>query len=329
MRILFQPDLNVELANYWHFVNGSFGMVLGPSMPGDQPAEWKQMPAYYLYRLWSRHFGTQLVKTTVAGPGVVFEGCRNVRPAREGFPQQALPVTLKDGTGKGSTWEVTGTGALTLTLKDFKGTAYPVLAETGVPPQRRCCLTFEARVKGAPGPGATLGLSLLDSRGWSATHSGAGAEGIEKAGSWQRFRAVLETQPGCTGVTLHGSLSATNDAVSAKVEVRNVELRLLKEFGPYQALTVCASRSGTGDTLYVVVFNKHPTADIAATIQIAGHVVPAGRWWMVSGPSLEATNLDQERVRETVSNAPVSAPAAGRIPHTFPRLSMTAFEFRL
>jgi alpha-N-arabinofuranosidase len=329
MRILLQPDLNVALANYWHFVNGSFGMVLGPPVPGESPAEWRKMPAYYLFRLWGRHFGTRLVKTTVAGPEVEFEGCLNVRPARANFPEQALPVTLGTGTEKGLAWEATGEKALALTLKDFRGTAYPVLAKTEVPSQRRCCLTFEARGIGTFGPGATLGLSVLDSRGWSATHSGAGAEGIEKAGSWQRFRAVLETKPGCTGVVLHGYLSATNKAVSARIEVRNLDLRLLREFGPYQALTACASRSGKGDTLYVVVFNKHPSADIEATLQVAGSPVSSGRWWRVSGPSLEATNLDQEQVKETVSNAPVPAPVSGRIPHTFPRLSMTAFEFRL
>ncbi|HEX2949300.1 MAG TPA: hypothetical protein VHV83_06990, partial [Armatimonadota bacterium] len=61
VRVLLQPQSNVLMANYWHFINGYWGMVQGPVHVATEPHLWKHMPAYYLYRLWGQHFGTQLV----------------------------------------------------------------------------------------------------------------------------------------------------------------------------------------------------------------------------------------------------------------------------
>jgi hypothetical protein len=49
----------------------------------------------------------------------------------------------------------------------------------------------------------------------------------------------------------------------------------------------------------------------------------------VTGPSLDATNLEGEIVCETATAEPVEGLGAGGFAHSFPRHSMTAFEIEL
>ena len=147
VRVLLQPDSHVLMANYWHFVNDSFGMVRGPRVPSGQPADWKKMPAYYAYRLWGRHFGTRLVRSRFQGPVVEFEGLKNVRPARKPLPQSAVALSIRGGSAKGLRWHTTGERCITAALEGFVGTDYSVIAEVRLPAGRRCCLEFEARTE--------------------------------------------------------------------------------------------------------------------------------------------------------------------------------------
>ena len=101
---------------------------------------------------------------------------------------------------------------------------------------------------------------------------------------------------------------------------------MLKEFGPYKALTGCASLSGDGKVLYLVVFNKHHVDDIAASVKIVGVRAASGRYWTVTGPSLEATNLQEELVKETTSGMALEGLRDGAVSHVFPAHSVTGIE---
>jgi alpha-L-arabinofuranosidase len=137
---------------------------------------------------------------------------------------------------------------------------------------------------------------------------------------------VLQTQPGCSGATLGWNLHSPKAPFTGTIEVRNLRLLLLREFGPYQAMIGCASLSANGKRLYLIVFNKHPDKDIAASVRIVGTNIASGRRWTVTGPSLEATNLHEELVKETVSGATVEGLHDGAFSQTFPKHSMSAIE---
>jgi alpha-L-arabinofuranosidase len=75
-----------------------------------------------------------------------------------------------------------------------------------------------------------------------------------------------------------------------------------------------------------MVFNKHHADAITATIQVADASAKSARTWTVTGPRLEATNLDAEEVSETVSGAAVPDVTPKGFTCTFPARSMTAIE---
>ena len=141
------------------------------------------------------------------------------------------------------------------------------------------------------------------------------------------FQGVLQTQPGCSGAAALGwNLHSGQGSFAGKIEIRNLRISLLKEFAPCQAMTGCASLSADGKTLCLIVFNKHHAKDIVASVRIAARKVVSGRRWTVTGRSLEATNLQEELVKETVSGAPVNGLRDDAFSQTFPKHSMSAIE---
>lgn len=333
VRVFLEPGSNVFMANYWHMTNGYWGLVRGPRLPEERAREWKRMPAYWLYRLWGSHFGGKLVPVEVASPKIEFEGGLGLRPARAGEDEADVPFELSGGSGPGHSWKVTGDRAMTLEVRGFKGEAYPLFAKAPVPGSRSARLSFEARVSGAreEGEGApgTVGIGMIDSRGWHATKSGLGLDRILSSHDWTRHEGSLTSQPGCTGMDLTWRLVMRERTLTARIKVRDLRVTLERTPPPYAALTACASRSADGKTLFVMVFNKHHGKDLTANVRVAGRGAIDGRYWRVTGPSLDATNLERESVRETVTAEPVEGLGRSGFAHTFPKHSMTAFEIDL
>lgn len=332
LRILLKPESNVLMANYWHFINGYWGMIRGPRLPEDEPRSWSKMPAYHLYRLWGSHFGDRLVPVEVESPALEFEGLPGrVLPARGDRYAPVRPVSgnlvrnyrAADGTGYRIREK---DGVLTVELTDYEGESYPFLAEARGPAGNDYRMSFEARSKG-DFQDARLGLSLLDARGWDETRSGIGVEGIEGAGEWRKFEGALPSLPDCPGTQVAWRLLSPKARITGKMEIRKLEVTSIsKETCPaYPALTAAASLSEDGRKLFLVVFNKHHAQNIEAAIGIAGFPARSTRRWTVTGPSLEASNLDDERVRETESGVEMEAGGGAR--HVFPARSMTAIEY--
>jgi len=319
----------VLMANYWHLVNGYWGMLRGPRRPGEK-GSWTKRPAWYLYRLWGQHFGSRLVSVGVETPRLEFEGVLRVRPARKANPAAAvgpLTITAAGGTGTGYTWKRTGPRALTATLTACRNETYHTLGTAPAGPGQTVRIAHEGRVVAGKLAGARLGVDLIDARGWAATRSGCATQGIEGAGRWRSFDAQFVTTPGCKALTAHLRLIAKGTGgVTGAFEIRNLRVERVADAPPYAALTACASLSQDGRALYVIVFNKHHAEAIAADVRIADGSGGDARAWTVTGPSLAATNLKAQEVRETITARPVAGAAAGGFRYTFPARSMTALE---
>ncbi|GAH59619.1 unnamed protein product, partial [marine sediment metagenome] len=136
VRALLRPEANVLMANYWHFINGYWGMVQGPRLPDEQPRVWKKMPAFHLYRLWGQHFGDRLVHVEVEGPRLDFEGVLRVRPAigQTGLPEGLDPdANLLEGlelhAGEGAGWRSrrTAPDSAVMDIDGLRGESFPRL----------------------------------------------------------------------------------------------------------------------------------------------------------------------------------------------------------
>lgn len=338
VRILMQPESHVLMANYWQYLNGYWGAVLGPNQPGD-PQPWRKMPAFYLFRLWGRHFGSKLVRATVQSPRIAFEGIPgHTAPARGDTyqPDTVLSAenllagqTLQAVSGNGYKTETLPDGALRATLTSLSGEHYLPIGKVKGPPGCVYRITFQAHATGDLSA-ASLGLGMGDSRGWDQTHSGIAVEGAQGANNWQPFVGRFVTLPDSAGTDVIWRLRPGTVPASGTVEIRNLKVNVLtpEHFPAYAAVTSTASLSSDGKTLYVIVFNKHHADAIATSLNVQGFPAHSARRWTVTGPDLAALNTTTETVRETESGVPLAAPVKGLWRQTLPPRSMTGFEFR-
>ncbi|MEK6793998.1 MAG: alpha-L-arabinofuranosidase [Spirochaetota bacterium] len=330
VRSLLQPEQNILMANYWQFINGYWGFVRGPgdvsTIPEGKAAEWKFLPAYYLFRLWGQHFGTTLLATEVGSPKIDFEGVLRVKPRRIRTNEiiKEPKITLADGSEGNASWKADGT-TLTLSLKDYTGERYPTVTTFSVSPSATYQISFKARCIGSTEK-YRIGIGLMDGRGWDATKSAIGVEKLNEAADWTDFTGSMTVLPDCTKlILLWRIIGKDTTPVNAAIEVKDIAVVADEnEKPPFDALTATASFSANKKTVYVMVFNKHHILDIPSRITVNGANIASGKIWQVTGP-LESVNQKGE-VAETISAAAVSV-TKNTIDGVFPAHSMTAYEF--
>jgi alpha-N-arabinofuranosidase len=333
VRVLMQPQTNVMVANYWQFCNGYWGLIRGPHDPAT-PAEWRLMPAYYLFRLWAQHFGQTLVEADATGPRLDFEGAINTLPARGdgGLPpglapdanllDKAAPLQTK---GDGLTWRRNAPDSLQMDLTAVTKEQYPGIAVIRPVSPGTYRVSFEARASGDL-TGGSFGLALADLRGWEVTRSAAVAGGVESATDWQAFSVDYSPPTDCAGMALMWRVVPGKAPLTGSISVRKLRITPVPGVPAYAALTAAASLSADGRTLYLIVFNKHHAQDLPVRVSLAGFPAASGKVWTVTGPSLEALNVTEDQVRETESGAPLTGLTADGFSRTFPAHSMTAIE---
>ncbi|MDP2923950.1 MAG: alpha-L-arabinofuranosidase C-terminal domain-containing protein [Candidatus Omnitrophota bacterium] len=69
LRIFMKPEHNILMANYWQFCNGYFGMIKSKTdfIKHDYryPINYIKRPNYYVFELYHKHFGSNLISTDV------------------------------------------------------------------------------------------------------------------------------------------------------------------------------------------------------------------------------------------------------------------------
>ncbi len=330
VRILLKPETNVDFANYWQFSNGYWGFLRGPKASGDK--KWKLLPGYYLYRPRGRHSGAAPAAHTAPGqPKLSYLGWNRVIPAKSEPRKEsrAIHPTIKSLSEKAVRVTASGDDAFTIELDGLTGEAYPQFERFDATPSLTYELSFELRVVSANRDnGVKIGLGLCDDRGWGETHSACGIEGDLKTKEWTKFTTQMITLPDAKGLWPVIRILADKDApTTAKIEIRNITVTERDDVvPPYSALTSSASISADGRKLYVMVFNKHHAENLTADIRVADASAKSAKIWIVTGPKLEATNLEVEEVRETVSGVPVDGVSPKGFTYTFPARSMSAIE---
>jgi alpha-N-arabinofuranosidase len=339
LRVFLKPELNVVMASYWQFLNGYFGMLRTTvSSPTGEP-ETKE-PALVLYQLWAQHFGSQLVNAEVHSPRADFPGAGSEEAdigsvAQPGRQIQAIDLNQYSSLA-GTLWPrllnvkiQRHDSDLTIHLQNLSHSIYPLLARiprpavaAGTPVE--FSVSFDAKFTPDPDRDtAPMGVGLMDTRGWNATHSGVGVDGIGT--ELKHFDATYHLDAQTPSVDLEARLMADGKNVSGTLEVHNLVVAAFVSAHDvaYPLLTSSASLSSDGKTVYLIVFNKSSSDFIPTTIRFTGFSAKAARYWEANGPSLQSTN----DVIETETAATFPLKSATVATHVFPAHSMTAIEF--
>jgi hypothetical protein len=297
-------------------------------------------PAFMLYELWAQHFGSKLLKVEVQSPRAEFPGAGSEEAARGDVAEPRRQIQTFDlnqySSFFGTTWPKLlnvqiqlQKSDMTVRLQNLNRSIYPTLARIPRPEadpgtQVEFSLSFDARFTPDPGSAtATVGIGLIDSRGWNQTHSGIGVDAITS--EWKHFDATYRLDPQTTNVDVSARLLAEGRDVSGTLQVHNLAVTGFASAhdAAYPLLTSSASYSSDGKTIYLIVINKSASDSIPTTIHLTGFAAANAQYWEVNGPGLESTS----GVTETASGAalPLTNPTTSA--HVFPAHSMTAIEF--
>jgi len=209
LRVLMKSEYLVLTANYWHFINGSYGLVQGPGEPDDKTG-YKKMAAFYLFRLWAKHFGDRLVSCTVENPPTAALEAQvlAVKPAvssryqPEKTGKDLLAKAYLDLHGvKGVKLQKKRGGQLKIAVDNLSGDRYLQLSTIPCTQNTPLLLSFEAKAQGNF-KNSDLGLGLTDTRGWDATHSGIKIGRLEDYPCWTQFRSAFYPIAGGRGAGL-------------------------------------------------------------------------------------------------------------------------------
>jgi alpha-N-arabinofuranosidase len=338
LRVFLRPETNVALANYWDFTSGLFGMVRRPehSSNGEQDSV---APAFLFYQLWTQHFGSKLLHVDVQSPRMEFPGAGSEMAATGNAPEPRRQIQRAD-LQKYSSYASTlwprllnvqiqhDDSNVTVHLQNLNRSIYPVLARIPRPNNVsnspvEFSVSFDARFTPAPGSAAApMGIGLMDSRGWDATHSGVGLDDITSA--WEHFDGTYRLEAQTPGVDLTARLMAGGKNTSGTLEVHNLTVTefVSPHDAAYPLLTSAASTSVDGKRVYLVVLNKSVTSSMPAAIHLRGFAAAGAQYWQIS-------DQDQRPSSATAEGKGAKLPlnSKGSADHIFPAHSMTAIEF--
>jgi len=339
LRVFLEPELNVALANYWNFLNGYYGMLrTTESSPNGTPET--EEPAFPLYRMWAEHFGSQLLKVDLQAPRAEFPGAGSEEAAKGSIPEARRQIQVIDlgqySSLVGTLWPKLlnvqiqrQNSDFTIHLQNLTHSIYPLLARVPRPsltPETPVEFSVSFDAKFTPDPGsdtAPMGIGLIDSRGWNATHSGIGVDGVTS--DWKHFNATYRPTAQTPSADLSARLMADGKNISGTFQVHNLVMAdFVAAHDPaYPLLTSSASSSSDGTKLYLIVFNKSASDSIPTAIHLTGFSAARARYWEVNGPGLDSIG----GVTETEQGAALPLSNANTAAKVFPMHSMTAIEF--
>jgi alpha-N-arabinofuranosidase len=170
-------------------------------------------------------------------------------------------------------------------------------------------------------------FQIGDARGWPATHSCSITPSVIGTADWTKVQVDYQTLPDTHAITLTARRLEGAGPVSGRASYRDLSLH---EFTPHRYgavpwLGVDASRSvdRAGKThTYLIIVNRRLDGPVSTSITVRGMQPRQARAWILSGPTIDATN---EKDPETVS---VHSHDLGPIQNGFtldlPPASMTA-----
>ncbi len=330
-----EPGNNVAMAHYWNFNNSYTGMIANGfhDNPGSLYDPYYARPNYYVHKMYREHFGTRLLPATYSGPSYdagslisakELAGRSNAGTAGPNLIEKRPWIVKKvSGVRASEAREV-----LQIEFDNPSQTNYfHSYKRTPVEGDTFYRLSGYIKADSLKDPVGVC-LEVQDGRGWGATHSAAATRTIRGTNEWRYVEVYYKTLPEAEFVNIYARRNGSHGPYSGKAYFKETAFQ---KFTPREGivsvpyLSVNASRSNDGDTVYLMVVNKKASAGIHARVTIEGFGDTAHvRVWVLNGPELEATN-EGDHARVTVTPKELGAVRNGFTAYFEPH-SITALE---
>ncbi|XHR31165.1 MAG: alpha-L-arabinofuranosidase [Chthoniobacteraceae bacterium] len=349
---ILQPGSKVEGAIYWSWLNGFFESVhtyAGEPMKTLQKLDEPSFrPVHSIFQLWAKYRGSQLLAVQTKSPGLAFPGFTSMKPCIGSQIRKATQLdaqNLIDGAREvpftqphiNATREDNGTWSLR--LDQLSGKAFPNLLirsfenlPTSLRPPTAGLVyhvSFDARWQPAePSMMPNLGLGVGDSRGWNASGSAIGIQGLQAAREWEHFSDIYQPMPDTQGLTVLARVEGGSTPITGTLDIKNLRIEAWSNaaYPERPALTSYATRSADGKKLYLVVFNLTLDQDYPAQLSWKGFAARHATYSELNASGAASVNRPPTLTQWTATDTPLKLKSPDQLSHSFPAHSATGIE---
>jgi len=322
---------NVNMANYWHFVNGVFGSIYTDEdfKTVFSNLDYKKRPNYYVYELYHNHFGDRLLKhnltseTYTSNYTYVTEG---EELGTEDMVQYAewyiVPKENVSANDNG--------GILELDFYEYQDINYfdSYKFSSTIENNTMYRLSGYIKTENLIDAGG-VSIQAMDSQGWQATRSAVNTRQINGTKDWTYVEAFYRTIPNATQIFVSARRISDSGPVHGKAYFKNISLEKVPEkYFKIPYLSVNTATNINKNKVYLMVVNKNMFNNITATIDLKDFTNDTiGKAWILNAPNINSTNEDDpntvfiKRIDFTLNGSSFN--------FTFEKHSITALEISL
>jgi len=303
LRTYLTTQAPIFCANYWVFAEGYWGMVYRlPSLAGKK--RFYKRPNYYIFEMYSRHFGSRLAETIIDYPSYTSGAFGRVKATIDTAKyENSDPPKVVLSTITPDAWKVRykpgvkvtkSSEEIMLVFADSQGNRYHHASVTrSIQPTHKYRLSGKIKVEGLT-PKAGAFMEVRDIRGRKKTNWSRKTRKVYGTTDWKTFMVVFQPLDDAEAVKILIRNYSKSGIIKGVLRVKNV---ILEDLGParkYPAtpfLSVIASTNENEEMIYLMVINKHLTTDISARIRIEHfQMAREGKYWTLNGLTIDATN---------------------------------------
>ncbi len=317
LRIFMKPENNILLANHWHFSNEAWGMVKVNYDIGKyfffKKIDYYKRPNYYVYELYKKHFGDILIETDTKSNSY---DIRKYDSDDKKTNLKALISQIKKGSVitenlLNEKWRIVSLAGVNAEEKDG------ILGIDFIEPEN---FNYSHSVKYAkikPNTYYRLSgyikiekltdkrgvcLAVSDARGWKETRSAAHTEQISGTNDWQYIDILYRTLFDAEKVIVSVRRIGKEGTLKGRAYFKDVKLEEYEPATRIPYLSVNASKSWDGNTVFLVVINKNMDEAVRTSIELIsflpsdivasspGRDLKRADAWILNGPSIDSTN---------------------------------------
>ncbi|MCK5617550.1 hypothetical protein KAR91_87610 [Candidatus Pacearchaeota archaeon] len=317
LRIFMKPENNILTANNWNLINEYWGMIAN-GFNGDYHTinfSYYKRPNYLLFEIYSHHFGEYLTNVEI-----MFIPETSIINELKG-----LWTTCKfDGVNV----KIDGDNVSLNFMKPSKYNYYHTYKTADVNSGAEYMMSGYLKAENLQDLSGIC-LEIQDGRGWTKTKSAISSEKISGTTGWIYVETYYKTLPDAKSVKVIIRRIGETGPLKGKAFVKDVKLERISRENAIKAddLSVSSSVNENGDKIYLMIINKNINNFITSAIELNNFSPDSqGDAWVLSGPSVDATNeKDHDNVKITHRQFDV---AGSTFEYTFEPHSLTAIEIR-
>lgn len=271
IRRMLEPGSPVKAALFWQFSNAYWGAVTGYPQRNQQIIK---QANFYIFELFNKYLGTQIVETKIKSPQFDFDGCCSVSARVGAVVEDNSAVTISEGIP--NSWSrrpfVDGNqnqsaGIVSVQFNGEQDLNY-FHAKKEISVEPNTLYRISVKVRSDKITNGKVGIEVQDARGWKNTFSRAANMNVSGTTPWHWVTLEYRTLIGAERIKILARRYPGNGKIKGAAYFGDMKVeRLTGNFGMVRAIDAISSIDEEGN-LYTLLLNKSIDEEIDVSIRV-------------------------------------------------------------